>query len=192
MRTDGNDDASTSCSDGVSVNCQGFETFDDFGDGLRRRGLSQLVVRSPASGWEVRMVDDGLGQFDMTGRWVGFYRHRSEHLGAFPITAEVHQKGDRITGEMYDQITDRSELLDTIVEAHRGYMSPGRRLQLERVIRRFGDGKVLVRLAPAGDLRHRGDGRRRPGKIHEDLPRGGGGELEGGRQGTRLGDEEGA
>ena len=90
------------------------------------------------------MADDGLGPIDVTGRWVGFYRHRCERLGTFPITAEIRHEGDRITGEMYDQITDRSELLDTIVEAHRDDLSPGNRLRLEAAIRRFGDGAVMV------------------------------------------------
>ena len=100
------------------------------------------------------MAEDGLGPIDVTGRWVGFYRHRSEWLGAFPITAEVRQEGDRITGEMYDQITDRSELLDTIIQAHRDDLSPGRILQLEAAIRRFGDGAVTVhsRLPHTSDI----------------------------------------
>jgi hypothetical protein len=103
---------------------------------------------------EVRMANDGLGPIDLTGRWVGFYRHRSEHLGAFPLTAEVRQEGNRITGEMYDQIKDRSQLLDTIVEVHREEISPRKMLRLEEVIRRFGDGAVLVNshLPEASDI----------------------------------------
>lgn len=90
------------------------------------------------------MADDGLGPIDVTGRWVGFYRYRLHELGTFPITAEIRQVGERITGEMYDQITDRSELLDTLVEANRDDLPPGKRLQLEASIRRFGEGAVLV------------------------------------------------
>ena len=100
------------------------------------------------------MADDGLGPIDLTGRWVGFYRYRRHELGTFPITAEVRQEGDRITGEMYDQITDREELLDTLVEADRDDLSPGRRLRLEASIRRFGEGAVVVnsRLPESSDI----------------------------------------
>ena len=55
------------------------------------------------------MTDDGLEPIEVTGRWVGFYRHRWEQLGTYPIVADLCQTGEKITGEMYDQITDRSE-----------------------------------------------------------------------------------
>ncbi|MDB5350127.1 MAG: hypothetical protein JWN86_1374 [Planctomycetota bacterium] len=100
------------------------------------------------------MADDGLGPIDLTGRWVGFYRYRLHELGTFPITAEVRQECDRITGEMYDQITSREELLDTLIEANRDDLSPGRRLRLEASIRRFGVGEVIVnsRLPETSDI----------------------------------------
>lgn len=100
------------------------------------------------------MADDGLGMIDMTGRWVGFYRQRWEQLGTFPITAEIRQEGNRVTGEMYDQITDRSELLDTLVEAHRADIPLGKRLRLEAIIRRFGSGSIVVdsRLPETSDI----------------------------------------
>jgi hypothetical protein len=99
----------------------------------------------------------------MTGRWVGFYRHRAEQLGAFPITAEIRQTGDRLTGEMYDQITDRSELLDSIIEVHREAMSPCYRLRVERMIQQFGDGVVVVdsRLPETSDI----DGKLNGGRV---------------------------
>ena len=90
------------------------------------------------------MPDDGLGSIDVACRWVGFYRHRSERLGTFPITVKIRQEGNRITGEMYDQITDRSGLLDELIEAHREDISPGKMLQLEAAIRQFGDQAVTV------------------------------------------------
>ena len=30
------------------------------------------------------MIDDGLEPVEVTGRWVGFYRHRWEQLGTYP------------------------------------------------------------------------------------------------------------
>jgi hypothetical protein len=106
------------------------------------------------------MVNEGFGHFEMTGRWVGFYRHRFEQLGAFPITAELQQDGNRITGEMYDQITDRSEFLETMVEIVREEISPVRRIQLEKVIQRFGSGTVEVesRLPETSDIDGKVDG----------------------------------
>jgi hypothetical protein len=100
------------------------------------------------------MSDDGLGPIDMTGRWVGFYRYPLERLGTFPITAEFHQQGDRIIGEMYDQITVRSELLDTIIEFQRESLSLGHRLRLEKLIDQFGDGNVVIdsRLPETSDI----------------------------------------
>ena len=65
------------------------------------------------------MTEDQLGPIEMTGRWVGFYRYRSEQAGTHPIIAEVCQNGDRITGEMYDQITERSDLFDSYLETFR-------------------------------------------------------------------------
>ena len=37
------------------------------------------------------MTDDGLEPVDVTGRWVGFYRHRWEQLGTYPIIAVLCQ-----------------------------------------------------------------------------------------------------
>ena len=33
------------------------------------------------------MTDDGLEPVEVTGRWGGFYRHRSEQIGTSPIVA---------------------------------------------------------------------------------------------------------
>ncbi len=102
----------------------------------------------------MRIVDEGLGPINVTGRWVGFYRHTSERLGTFPITAEIRQAGDRIMGQMYDQITDRSELLDLIAQAGREDISLGKKLRLKAVIRRIGVGEVTVtfRLPETSDI----------------------------------------
>ena len=100
------------------------------------------------------MADDGLGPIDVTGRWLGFYRYRSEQMGAFPITADIRQEGSRISGEMYDQITDQSEFLDTLIETRREDVSRLGRLNLEAMIRRFGDREIVVnsRLPDTSDL----------------------------------------
>ena len=45
---------------------------------------------------------------------------------------------------MYDQITDRSGLLDKLVEAYRDDIYPATRLRLEAAIRRFGEGAIVV------------------------------------------------
>jgi hypothetical protein len=90
------------------------------------------------------MADDGLEPFDVTGRWVGFYRHRWEEMGTFPITADVRQVGEALSGEMYDQVPGRSQSLDNILEIVRDDLSPSRRRRVEATIRRFGAGAVVV------------------------------------------------
>ncbi len=100
------------------------------------------------------MTDDGLEPVEVTGRWVGFYRFRSEHLGVFPIVADLRQTGDRITGEMYDQITDVSDLLEKLVEAFQEDITQGRKRNLGKVIEHFGKESVVVttRLPDTSDL----------------------------------------
>ena len=72
------------------------------------------------------MTDDGLGPVEVTGRWVGFYRCRSEHLGLFPLVADLRQTGDKITGEMNDQITDVTDRLILLGESPAAYWSSRR------------------------------------------------------------------
>lgn len=100
------------------------------------------------------MTDDGLEPVEVTGRWVGFYCYRSEHLGLFPIVAEIRQTGCRLTGEMYDQITDISDLLERIMEAFQQDITAARRRKLEKVIDKFGKETVGVttRLPDTSDL----------------------------------------
>jgi hypothetical protein len=62
------------------------------------------------------MSDHRLELVDLTGRWIGFYRHGWEELGTHPIDPELNQNGTRMTREMYDQITERSDYLDDYVE----------------------------------------------------------------------------
>jgi hypothetical protein len=84
------------------------------------------------------MADDGLEPVDVTGRWVGFYRHRWGQLGTYPIIADLNQTGNRITGEMYDQITDQSNYLDSLLAICGRDISSEARRGLEAMIRRFG------------------------------------------------------
>src|SRR5947209_17259189 len=84
------------------------------------------------------MTGDGLEPVEVTGRWVGFYRHRWERLGTYPIVAEIQQTGDRISGEMYDQITDRADYLNDFVDIIGSDIASETRRGFERMIRRFG------------------------------------------------------
>ena len=100
------------------------------------------------------MTDDGLEPVEITGRWVGFYRHRWEQLGTFPIIAEFCQTGKTISGEMYDQITHRSDYLDDYVELIGLDIAAETRRRLEQAIRQFGTEVVFnSRLPDASDIR---------------------------------------
>jgi hypothetical protein len=84
------------------------------------------------------MSNYGLELIELTGRWVGFYKHRWEQLGTFPIIAELSQTGSRITGEMFDQITDRSQYLDTLLKVCGDDISAHVRQNWVSVIKSFG------------------------------------------------------
>jgi hypothetical protein len=73
------------------------------------------------------MEDDALGPADVTGRWTGLYRYRSESRGNYPIVAELRQEGSLISGEMYDQITESSDTLANILEHSAQDISPRER-----------------------------------------------------------------
>jgi hypothetical protein len=99
-------------------------------------------------------MDDALGAAGLTGRRAGFYRHRCEWLGAFPVTAELVQEGDRIRGEMFDQATERSSTFDDLL-AHCGDdISPGNRRRMQAAVDRFGPGAVVrtSRLPDGSDI----------------------------------------
>ncbi|MGP0064665.1 MAG: hypothetical protein ACLQGP_13840 [Isosphaeraceae bacterium] len=99
------------------------------------------------------MIDDGIEPVEVTGRWVGFYRHRWEQLGTFPIIAEIVRTGDKIAGEMYDQITERSDNLDNLVEIVREDKTPEDRRRLQQAIGRLGAGTVWnYRLPDTSDI----------------------------------------
>ncbi len=89
------------------------------------------------------MMDDGIWPVELTGRWVGFYRHRWEQIGTFPFIAEISQSRDTLTGEMYDQVTDRSEILDRVLEIVRDDTSAGNRRKMENAISQFGREAVV-------------------------------------------------
>ncbi len=101
------------------------------------------------------MMDDGIWPVELTGRWVGFYRHRWEQMGTFPIIAEISQSRDTLTGEMYDQVTDRSEILDRVLEIVRDDTSAGNRRKMENAISQFGREAVVrnSRLPDTSDIR---------------------------------------
>jgi len=102
------------------------------------------------------MADDGLELVDVTGRWVGFYRHRWEELGIYPIIADLSQTGNRITGEMYDQITDRSNYLDSLLDICGRDISSEARWGLVTMIRRFGTETIRnSRLPDTSDIQGR-------------------------------------
>ena len=102
------------------------------------------------------MTDDGLELVDLTGRWVGFYRHRWEQLGTYPIIADLSQTGDKITGEMYDQITERSDFVDDFVEVIGKDIASETRRRLEQTVRRFGTETVRnSRLPDTSDVQGR-------------------------------------
>jgi hypothetical protein len=99
------------------------------------------------------MTDDGLDPVEVTGRWVGFYRYRSEQLGVFPIVAELRQTGGRITGEMYDQLTDRSDYLADFVEMIGRHIAHEARRRLQQMVRRYGTETVRnSRLPDTSDI----------------------------------------
>ena len=84
------------------------------------------------------MIDDGLELVEVTGRWVGFYRHRWEQLGTYPIIADLFQTGDKITGEMFDDF----------VEVIGKDIANETRRRLQQMVRRFGTETVWCFLHP--------------------------------------------
>ena len=89
------------------------------------------------------MTDDGLEPVEVTGRWVGFYRHRWEQLGTYPIVADIKQTGNKIAGEMYDQITERSDYLDSLLEVCGDEVAIEVKHSLTTMIRQFGTETVI-------------------------------------------------
>jgi hypothetical protein len=83
------------------------------------------------------MTDDGREPVDVTGRWVGL-SYGWEKPGRYPIIADLRQFGDRITGEMYDQMRDRSDNLGNSVVILGEQIPFDIRRKFEQVIGRFG------------------------------------------------------
>jgi hypothetical protein len=83
------------------------------------------------------MSDDGLEPIDVTGRWVGFSQCW-EKPGRYPIVADLRQTGDRITGEIYDQLRDRADYFGNSVLIFGMQIPNDIRRNFEQVIRRFG------------------------------------------------------
>jgi hypothetical protein len=107
-------------------------------------------------------MSNDFGMSDLTGRWLGFYRYRSEEMGLFPITADVRQEGPRIVGEMYDQVTERSVLLDRLLDLCREDFTPRARAKVEANIALVGTREIEVRwhLPDAADIEGVVDGDR--------------------------------
>ena len=100
------------------------------------------------------MSDYGLELVDLTGRWVGFYRQRWEQLGTFPIVADLMQTGSGIKGEMFDQITAKSNCLEDLLEIYRDDLSDHVRQNWVNAIRQFGTEIVHnSRLPETSDIR---------------------------------------
>jgi hypothetical protein len=90
-----------------------------------------------------RLSEDGIKPIELTGRWVGFYRHRWEQLPTCPIVAQIQQTGNSIKGEMYDQITNRSQYLDDFAGVVAQDISSETRIRFAQTLERFG--KQVVR-----------------------------------------------
>jgi hypothetical protein len=102
------------------------------------------------------VTDDGLDPVHVTGRWVGFYRHQWEQLGTYPIVAEIQQTGNKITGEMYDQITERSDYFDDFVKLLGNDISDDTRFKMQQMIHLFGPDTVRnSRLPETSDIQGR-------------------------------------
>jgi hypothetical protein len=102
------------------------------------------------------MAAYGIENETLTGRWVGFYRHRSEELGTYPIIAELVQSGSSISGEMYDQITEQSHFFDEFVEVISRQTSSATKSRMERMSRQLGPAAVRnSRLPDTSDIQGR-------------------------------------
>ena len=101
-----------------------------------------------------KMADEKFGSADLTGRWTGFYRYISEGMPPFPIVAEISQDGNRLSGEMYDQITEVTDTLERFLEVRRAEIPVMQALNLEQTIRLLGSRKMLVsyRLPDTSDI----------------------------------------
>ena len=100
------------------------------------------------------MSDEGLGPVDVTGRWVGFYRHRWEELGIYPIVADLEHSGSQLTGTMYDQVTDRWESVEHFLDMAGEDIATETRQRLQQMMSRFGPEIVWnARLPDTSDIR---------------------------------------
>jgi len=100
------------------------------------------------------MADEMFEHVDVTGRWTGFYRYISEGMPPFPIVAEIIQTGSRLSGEMYDQITDTSDTLERVLETRRAELPSLVALRVEETIRQLGSKTMVVstRLPDTSDI----------------------------------------
>jgi len=80
---------------------------------------------------------------EVTGRWVGHYLQRGQE---YPITAELVQVGQRLSGSMHDRRPDRE--CSTFEAACEGGLPPGADEQIEAKLRE------MVPDAPPGPVRY--------------------------------------
>ena len=94
------------------------------------------------------MSDEGLGSADVSGRWIGFYRYRSEHLGAFPITAVLAQDGLEQHQDPFIDGIDKDDAL-ALLPFGNGLTNPRRRTFLLALMDDGSErGIDVIRLAP--------------------------------------------
>jgi hypothetical protein len=100
------------------------------------------------------MAEDDFQDSAVTGRWTGFYRLPITRTDSFPLVAEIRQSGGRISGEMYDQVTDHSDDFRKVLAARGREIPLGLRLQINLLVLLNGSRSVgyRIRLPDTSDL----------------------------------------
>ena len=101
------------------------------------------------------MTDEVFESTNLAGRWTGFYRLPITRIDCFPLVADIRQAGSRISGEMYDQITEYSDDFRKVLEARGNDMPLRHRLEIKLVLLLYGSRSVgfKVQLPETSDLR---------------------------------------
>lgn len=100
------------------------------------------------------MADDSFVSAALTGRWTGFYRQNWEEMPPFPIVAEIVQDGTRLSGEMYDQVTEVTDSLEHILSSRRAEIPHEFAMRIESTLIALGSRKMRVtyRLPDTSDI----------------------------------------